>query len=80
MELNAQTASIGANAFKNCGQIDRVLIPWAVKRNVEASGLPDQVPYVVYLYDEDAGTFDKLPYGGFCWGCWDYFIEKKTDR
>lgn len=58
IKMNAQAVSIGINAFKDCGKIDLMLIPEAVQGDIEASGLPDQVPYVVYAYDR--GTFNFL--------------------
>ena len=57
VKLNAQTKSIGANAFKNCGSLSLILIPEAVQDDIQASGIPDQVAYVAYSYDTDTFNF-----------------------
>lgn len=57
IKLNAQTASLGADAFKDCESLDLVLIPETVQNAVEASGLPNQVAYVIYAYDTDTFNF-----------------------
>lgn len=65
VKLNAQTKSIGKDAFKDCDNIDLILIPQTVQGDIEAAGIPDQVAYVVFTFDRDTFYFfvNDIHYG-----------------
>lgn len=59
IKLNADTASIGANAFRGCEKLDQIFIPKAVEGDVAAAGIPQNVAYVIYEYDRET-SFTNL--------------------
>ena len=65
IKLNAQTASIGVDAFKDCNNVDVILIPKTVQGNIETAGIPENTAYVVYEMDNNTLDFivQDIKYG-----------------
>ena len=57
IKLNAQTASIGADAFKDCNNLEVILLPKAVQESIQTAGIPQNTAYVVYEHDNTTGNF-----------------------
>ncbi len=83
IKLNAQTASIGEDAFKDCNSLETILIPKAVQGQIESAGIPDSTAYVLFEFDGDTldfsvtdieyGAQEQIVFDGMIdngtWGC-----------
>ncbi len=83
IKLNAQTTSIGEDAFKDCNSLETILIPKAVQGQIESAGIPDSTAYVLFEFDGNTldffvtdikyGTQKQIVFEGTIsngtWGC-----------
>ena len=57
IKLNAQTKSIGEDAFKGCNSLEVIMIPTVVQSDINQAAIPVQTAYVIYEVDGDTLDF-----------------------
>lgn len=65
IKLNAQTRSIGKDAFKDCNNLEVIMIPKVVQKDIAQAAIPAQTAYVIYEFNGDTLDFcvQDIKYG-----------------